>query len=75
MIRTSVVCNLKTHTRGGGNIDTNVTYHRNYCTECNWSASTEDHSRHEVASLAIEHFIETHHTIESEATAEMKTVD
>jgi hypothetical protein len=47
-----------------------VTYHRNYCSECNWNASSENLSRHEVTSRAIEHFNETRHAIESERIAE-----
>ena len=43
-----------------------VTYHRNYCTDCDWSASTETHSRHEIARRTIDHFCETHHTIVSD---------
>ncbi len=45
----------------------------NYCTECEWTASAEEHSTQELSELAIEHFLETGHTIESECTAELKT--
>ncbi len=51
----------------GNNI---VTYHRNYCLECDWRASNKNHSRDELARLAIEHFQETQHTIESETSEE-----
>lgn len=51
-----------------------VTYHRNYCTECDWSASTETQSRHEVARAAIDHFHETLHTIESEPVPELDQI-
>jgi hypothetical protein len=40
---------------------------QNYCAECNWSISTEDHDRDELAPAAIEHSIETGHDIESDA--------
>ncbi len=36
-----------------------------YCTECSWSISIEDHDRDELFQAAIEHFDETGHTIES----------
>ncbi|GAA0471960.1 hypothetical protein GCM10008985_30950 [Halococcus dombrowskii] len=49
-------------------------YHRNYCAECGWSASTETYSRKEVVSRAIEHFTETRHTIEGEHTAELDQI-
>ena len=51
-----------------------MTYHRNYCSECSWSASSEKLSRHEVASRAIEHFGETRHAIESERIAELDQI-
>lgn len=38
---------------------------QHYCTECNWSADIEDHSRDELFQAAIKHFGETSHTIES----------
>jgi hypothetical protein len=47
-----------------------VTYHRNYCTECDWSASTERYTRHEVGKRAITHFCNTNYTIESERIPE-----
>lgn len=50
---------------------TPVTHHRNYCTECDWSASTERHSRYEVGRRALAHFHDTHHTIESEPVPEL----
>lgn len=53
---------------------TTVTYHRNYCTECSWSASTETHSQYEAARRAIEHFQKTQHTIESEPIAELDKI-
>jgi predicted small metal-binding protein len=45
----------------------------NYCTECGWSASAEEYSTEELSELAIEHFLETGHTIESEFTTELAT--
>lgn len=45
-------------------------YHQNYCTECDWSASSEHHTRREVASQAMDHFMETQHTIEGETVPE-----
>ncbi len=47
-----------------------MSYHRNYCTECDWSASREHHTCREVASQAMNHFMRTHHTIESETVSE-----
>lgn len=51
-----------------------MTYHRNYCAECDWSASTETYSRQETVSRAINHFTETRHTIESEPIAELDQI-
>ena len=45
-----------------------MAYHQNYCTDCEWSASTECYNRHEVSKRAIAHFCETGHTIGSEVT-------
>ena len=39
---------------------------RNYCLDCEWSASIEDHDRHELAALAIEHATEQEHDIDSD---------
>lgn len=39
---------------------------RHYCTECDWSASIEDHTPDELFQASIEHFSETKHTIESD---------
>ncbi|PSP63942.1 hypothetical protein BRC77_05285 [Halobacteriales archaeon QH_8_64_26] len=36
-----------------------------YCMDCEWSASTEDHSRSDQSVLAIDHHVATGHTIES----------
>ena len=47
-----------------------MSYHRNYCTECSWSASTEHYTRREVATRATNHFIQTNHLIESESVPE-----
>ncbi len=38
----------------------------NYCHDCEWSASIEDHDRHELGTLAIEHATETGHHVDSE---------
>lgn len=38
---------------------------RYYCTECDWSASIEDHSRDELFQATLKHFSETKHTIKS----------
>ena len=51
-----------------------MSYHRNYCADCSWRASTEEHSQHELTTLAIEHYRQTHHTIESEAVVELDTI-
>ncbi|WP_336344319.1 hypothetical protein [Halalkalicoccus ordinarius] len=41
-------------------------YYRNYCIECGWEATTEEHrSRQEVSELAVEHHYECGHDIES----------
>ncbi len=40
---------------------------RNYCLDCEWSASIEEHDRHELAACAIEHAVEREHDIDSEA--------
>lgn len=43
-----------------------VEYFRNYCTECEWEATTEEHpSRRRVSELAIEHHCRHGHDIES----------
>ena len=49
-------------------------YHRNYCTECDWNASTENHSRQELADLVMEHFKETQHDIEGENVSELDQI-
>jgi hypothetical protein len=36
-----------------------------YCVDCQWSASTEEHSRSDQSALAIDHHVGTGHTIES----------
>lgn len=51
-----------------------MSYHRNYCADCEWSASTEHHTRHEVSRRAIAHFCETNHTVESEAVPELEEI-
>lgn len=51
-----------------------VMYHRNYCVECNWSTSTETHDRQEVARRAIEHFLETNHSIDFEPVPELDNI-
>lgn len=50
-----------------------MTYRRNYCTECEWSASTKNHDRHELNTLVIGHFTNTNHTIESEPILEVQS--
>lgn len=40
-------------------------YYQNYCVECGWTASKEDHSTGELAALAIEHATSTGHDINS----------
>ena len=41
-------------------------YFRNYCTECEWEATTEEHaSRLKVSELAVEHHCKRGHDIES----------
>ena len=39
---------------------------RNYCVECEWSANEANLAKNELNMAAIEHFIETNHTIDSE---------
>ena len=39
---------------------------RNCCMDCEWSASVEDHSKHELARLVVEHVTEFDHDIESD---------
>ncbi|WP_247000956.1 hypothetical protein [Halosolutus gelatinilyticus] len=37
-----------------------------YCLQCDWNRSTEEgYTREEVSKQAIEHFVETGHTIDS----------
>ncbi|AGB39493.1 hypothetical protein [Natronococcus occultus] len=37
-----------------------------YCLECDWEASTgDDDSEQDVSRKAIEHFVETGHTVDS----------
>jgi len=37
-----------------------------YCLECDWQVSTADgHTETEVSEKAIEHFVETGHTVDS----------
>jgi hypothetical protein len=43
-----------------------VEYLRNYCIQCEWEATTEEHSsRREVSELAIKHHYERGHDIDS----------
>ncbi len=39
---------------------------RNYCVDCEWSASVGEYNREELAGLAIEHAVECGHDIESD---------
>jgi hypothetical protein len=39
---------------------------RKYCLECDWQISTDDgYTEAEVSEKAIEHFVETGHTVDS----------
>ena len=40
---------------------------RNYCLDCEWSVSRENHSREELTRLAIEHSLNCEHDIDSES--------
>jgi hypothetical protein len=41
-------------------------YHENHCTECDWNASTEEHDSHTaIGRAAIDHYLETGHSIRS----------
>ncbi len=40
---------------------------RNYCQDCDWSASIEEHSRQELSQRALEHFLTHEHDIDSES--------
>lgn len=43
-----------------------VHYFENYCTECDWQTSTEEHdSRSEVSNEAVAHYVESGHPIDS----------
>lgn len=44
--------------------------YRNYCVHCDWEATLEDHSRDELATLAIEHACESGHDIDSQSMVE-----
>jgi len=46
-----------------------VSYFVNYCTECDWSASTPAYTRSEQSGLAIAHHIATGHDIAGERRA------
>ena len=39
---------------------------RNYCLDCDWSASVDDHSRQELSQLALEHSLTNEHDIDSD---------
>jgi hypothetical protein len=43
---------------------------RNYCRDCEWSATTAEYGTQELGRRAIEHTIETGHDIDSEITLE-----
>lgn len=43
---------------------------RNYCRDCEWSANIENHDRHELGALAIEHATETGHHVDSDLRGE-----
>lgn len=47
-----------------------VGYFETYCTDCNWSASTEEYtSRETIGKHAITHHVESGHTIASRSLA------
>lgn len=39
---------------------------RIYCLDCEWTVSTENHTRQELSTLTIEHAVEYDHDIDSE---------
>jgi hypothetical protein len=41
---------------------------RNYCEDCEWAASTENHSQGALSQLAIDHTVDHGHDIESEVS-------
>ena len=45
---------------------------RNYCEDCEWSASSETHDRSVLGTMAVEHAIEFGHAISSELIADLK---
>lgn len=47
-----------------------MSYYQNYCIECDWQESKKDHSTSELASLAIEHAVDTGHDIDSRQVPE-----
>lgn len=49
-----------------GLLRTSVSYRVTYCIECGWSVSTESCTRSEQSDLAIDHYVETGHEIDSE---------
>ena len=49
-----------------GTVHPDVSYRVIYCIECEWSASTEEYSRSERSSLAIDHYVETGHYTDTE---------
>ena len=53
-------------TIGMEQVHANMTHLVNYCLDCEWSASVENHTRNEQSALAVEHAIETNHDIDSE---------
>lgn len=47
-----------------------VYYFENHCTECDWSASTEEcDTREEIGRAAIEHYVTSGHAIASRSLA------
>jgi hypothetical protein len=47
-------------------VHANMAYLMNYCLDCEWSVSAENHTGNEQSELVIEHAIETNHDIDSE---------
>jgi predicted small metal-binding protein len=48
---------------------------RNYCVDCEWAVSIDNHSREELAAQAVAHAVETGHDIDSADRAVMPDID
>jgi hypothetical protein len=47
-------------------------HRRNYCEDCDWSATTETRTKQELSMAAIGHAVEHSHDLNSDVIADLK---